>query len=280
MNSIVFCNYSDEYFDEIVRPIFDKYGVKIVGVMRAFDDAIEIAAQDFDITIIFPDMALKSQMDVAKNLSNLYKKPHVIISKRSKDLSKELSDIFKKYSPIKLITPEPVKVTEQIPSETVETVETVETKTDVENLRKDLDDKIKEFEFLKLFTTEKNTTIHKLRCRIEELESQIQELNDMRILYEEENAQLVSGIEEAKSAIIVLQSDMSVLSEKRDKLVHKYNDLVNENSVLTARINELTHNKDDGDSLRQEIESIYILNKDDLMTDAEALERLYLIIGK
>lgn len=249
MKSIVFSSFSDKYLEEEIKPKLEELSVEIVRVVRP-EGEVYLESDDFDSIILFQDMTIKSQQDLTKEFAKKCKKPFASLSKRSKNFDNELSGSIKRLS--NSIAPPPS-------AEVTATVKTVigfitnPKPVPAETLRED-------------------SLNQEIRRALEEKSKLTVELSEMIGLYEKDNERLIHELKEQEETI-------SGLRIEKDLLLAEYNKLFAIYKALMKRLDDSSNHQNDGNNIRNEIAAIRTLNKDGILSDSEALERLLLIGG-
>jgi hypothetical protein len=250
MRSIVFSSFSDKYFEEEIRPKLEELGVEIVSIIRP-EEEVYLESDNFDSIIIFQDMTIKSQQDLIKEFAKKCKKPSISLSRRSKNFDNELSGSIKRLS--NLVAPSP-------PVEVAATVKTViGFITDPKPVPAET-------------SQEEPSLVQELRKSLEEKTRLVAELSEMIGLYEKDNERLIRELKEQGETI-------SGSITERDLLLAEYNKLFAAHKALIVKLNESINHQNDGNNIRNEIAAIRLLNKEGILSDSEALERLLLIGG-
>jgi DNA repair exonuclease SbcCD ATPase subunit len=250
MRSIVFSSFSDKYFEEEIRPKLEELGVEIVSIIRP-EEEVYLESDNFDSIIIFQDMTIKSQQDLIKEFAKKCKKPSISLSRRSKNFDNELSGSIKRLS--NLVAPSP-------PVEVAATIKTViNLITDPKSIPIETQQ-------------EASSLVQELRKSLEEKTRLIAELSEMIGLYEKDNERLIRELKKQGETI-------SGSITERDLLLAEYNKLFAAHKALIVKLNESINHQNDGNNIRNEIAAIRLLNKEGILSDSEALERLLLIGG-
>lgn len=250
MRSIVFSSFSDKYFEEEIRPKLEELGVEIVSIIRP-EEEVYLESDNFDSIIIFQDMTIKSQQDLIKEFAKKCKKPSISLSRRSKNFDNELSGSIKRLS--NLVAPSP-------PVEVAATIKTViNLITDPKSIPIETQQ-------------EESSLVQELRKSLEEKTRLIAELSEMIGLYEKDNERLIRELKKQGETI-------SGSITERDLLLAEYNKLFAAHKALIVKLNESINHQNDGNNIRNEIAAIRLLNKEGILSDSEALERLLLIGG-
>jgi hypothetical protein len=250
MRSIVFSSFSDKYFEEEIRPKLEELGVEIVSIIRP-EEEVYLESDNFDSIIIFQDMTIKSQQDLIKEFAKKCKKPSISLSRRSKNFDNELSGSIKRLS--NLVAPSP-------PVEVAATIKTViGFITDPKSIPIET-------------PQEEPSLVQELRKSLEEKTRLVAELSEMIGLYEKDNERLIRELKEQGKTI-------SGSITERDLLLAEYNKLFAAHKALIVKLNESINHQNDGNNIRNEIAAIRLLNKEGILSDSEALERLLLIGG-
>lgn len=248
MRSIVFSSFSDKYFEEEISPKLKTIGVNIVRIIRPEED-IYLDSDDFDSVIIFQDMTIKSQQDLIKEFAKKCKKPFISLSRRSKNFDNELSGSIKRLR--NSIAPPLVEIA-TIVKETVDLITNPSPAP--------------------ITSQEETSLVQDLRRLLEEKSKLIAELSEMVELYEKDNEQLTRRLKEKEEIIRDFNSE-------KELLLIEYHKSHAECVDLTERLESSSDRQNDGNNIRNEIAAIRTLNKDGILSDSEALERLLLIGG-
>ena len=260
MKSIVFCNIDDDIFNEKLRPIFDQNELEIIIIIKS-DREIKLPWElidEIDLVIIFQDMALKTYINIVKTFAKKNKKPCYVIAKRCSNLSQELSTIVKKLNPSVSSIQSSVNficesVTDNVGSNNSATVQTSEG-NNVPTTKELLDIDI----------------INELQKSILTKDLLIAEQNEMISLFEIENDKLTKKLRTDGKFLFDSSNDNRSLNVKVTELT----ELV---QSLKQQISDLQKSENNRVNILQEIIAIRDLNNDGLLSDADVLERFFLI---
>lgn len=265
MKSIVYFQFTDEYFDSELAPILKNFGVTLLS-----GDKLTIDPISYDSVIMFSDMMIKLQRDNIKKFAKKRKKPCIVLSTRYSDWSQDVIDFVEKSTASKqLVVPESNII--EVEQPLIDGEEKIDEPT-VNQLKEILLKKDEELDeqkgIIQLFETDN----HKLRLELEAHESVIANLkvnnsrliskiNRLNDLISEENKETA----DLKEYITLCETDNTKLVSQvklQESIIY---DLDTQNRKLNSTLS----------NLYKEILAVSVLNRNGSISDVEALEHLF-----
>lgn len=273
MKSLIFSNFSDKFFEEELRSKLETAGIEIVCVVKP-EESTSLEADEFDVIIAFQDMTIKSQQNLMKEFAKKAKKPISFLLQRNPNFENELIGVAKKLSSLP-----PSETTVNTMTSVVDLMTNPKSSTtsekdslsqEIRRLRKLLEEKDGLIALSEVTVREGKKIINIMREAAEDKNGAFAETNEYIKALEDDNERLSSELRTAQEAA-------SSLLIERDLALKEFNNSVAGNRFLKEKVDRLTFHRNNGNNIRQEILSIHKLHQEKIITDSEALNRLFRI---